>query len=122
MLQGTLSAWIEKWGPQANRDHSVPTQVLDQVTGVYAANNNCYALRTDNRGGCTGNGGGSPFRWPHDRRPGPSRRGCNEAPGWTGRAPLPQAQHTFADEDISLWAQSAIGQVQGAGIMNGTGG
>ena len=47
LLQATLEAWIEKWGPQANRDHSVPTQVLNRAVGVYAANNNCYALRSD---------------------------------------------------------------------------
>ena len=47
LLQATLDAWIEMWGPEANRDHSVPTQVLDRTAGVYAANNNCYALRTD---------------------------------------------------------------------------
>lgn len=291
LLQGTLSAWIEKWGPQANRDHSVPTQVLDQVTGVYAANNNCYALRTDNSlwawgsnvygavgdntvtdrlypvkvmqgvtdvavgwnhvlakttsghlwtwggnmSGQLGNGesgfynselylprfSSSPLHVAEVTRTGLSTRELHYTPaGWaqaayheanergflprclctplydltitrgefcalavqfyetfTGRiitervsfsdtddinveksaglgvvsgvdkdlfapsellnreqaavilsnlaralnAPLPQAQHTFADEDISLWAQSAIGQVQGAGIMNGTG-
>jgi len=47
LLQDTLAAWVEMWGSWANRDHSVPTQVLDKVAGVYTANNNTYALRTD---------------------------------------------------------------------------
>lgn len=47
LLQETLAAWIEMWGPQANRDHSVPTKVLDGAAAVYASNNNTYALRED---------------------------------------------------------------------------
>lgn len=47
LLQDTLNIWIEMWGPEANRDHSIPTQVLDKAVGVYASNNNCYALRSD---------------------------------------------------------------------------
>ena len=35
--------------------------------------------------------------------------------------PLPQAQHTFSDPDFSPWAQDAVGQVQSAGIMSGSG-
>lgn len=46
-LQETLAAWIEKWGPQVSRDHSVPTQVMDGAVAVYASNNNAYALRED---------------------------------------------------------------------------
>ena len=38
-------------------------------------------------------------------------------------SPLTQSAPDFIDsETISPWAQSAVGQVQGAGIMNGTGG
>lgn len=47
LLQDTLAAWIEMWGPQANRDRSVPAKVLDGVRSVYASNNNTYALRKD---------------------------------------------------------------------------
>lgn len=46
-LQETLAAWIEMWGPEANRDHSIPTQVLDGVRWVCTSNNNTYALRED---------------------------------------------------------------------------
>ena len=46
-LQETLESWIETWGPQVNRDHSVPIQVLDRAVSVYASNNNAYALRED---------------------------------------------------------------------------
>ena len=46
-LQETLAAWIEMWGPEANRDHSIPTQVLDGVRRVCTSNNNTYALRED---------------------------------------------------------------------------
>lgn len=36
--------------------------------------------------------------------------------------PLPQASSTFADSlQISSWATQAVGQIQGAGIMEGTG-
>lgn len=47
LLQATLEAWIEMWGDQANRDHSIPTKVLDGAAAVYASNNNTYALRED---------------------------------------------------------------------------
>lgn len=47
ILQETLSAWIEKWGPDVSRDHSIPTQVLDHVVSVHLSNNNGYALRED---------------------------------------------------------------------------
>ncbi len=36
-------------------------------------------------------------------------------------APLPTRGHTFPDPDISAWAREAVGQVQGAGIMSGSG-
>ena len=47
LLQETLAGWIEKWGAWANRDHSIPVQVLDRAVAVYASNNNTYALRED---------------------------------------------------------------------------
>lgn len=46
-LQETLAAWIEMWGSQAVRDHSIPFKVLDGVRSVCASNNNTYALRED---------------------------------------------------------------------------
>lgn len=296
VLQESLASWIERWGPKVNRDHSIPTRIMDQVSGVYAANNNCYALRNDgslwawgsnvygavgdstvtdrlspvkvmdgvtevgvgwnhvlvktdggalwawggNLGGQLGSGesgfynkrlflprfsssplrvadisggdlvslpasdiaGYTPAPWAQDAYDKANELGflprglctpiydltitrgefCALAvqfyEAFTGRqidkrasftdtsddsiekaaglgvvsgagdgtfspgdplsreqaaviltnlaralnAPLPRAQHTFADEDISLWAQDAIGQVQGAGVMSGTGG
>lgn len=47
LLQETLAAWVEKWGAWANRDHSIPVQVLDRAVSVHASNNNTYALLND---------------------------------------------------------------------------
>lgn len=47
LLQDTLASCIETWGPNVNRNHGVPTQVLDGAAAVYASNNNAYALRKD---------------------------------------------------------------------------
>lgn len=63
-LQETLAAWLEQWGPEANRDHTVPFQVMEDVAAVYVANNTGYALKTDgtlwgwgsNRVGAVGDG------------------------------------------------------------------
>lgn len=47
LLQETLAGWVEKWGDWANRDHSIPVQVLDNAARVFASNNNTYALLKD---------------------------------------------------------------------------
>lgn len=47
LLQETLTSWVETWGARANRDHSIPVQVLDRAVSVHASNNNAYALRED---------------------------------------------------------------------------
>lgn len=47
ILQETLASWVQMWGPNVNRNHGVPTKILDGAASVYASNDNGYALKKD---------------------------------------------------------------------------